>query len=314
MEWIEVRARTLEEARERALDALGVHESELEVEILAEPRRGLFGLRNTEAHIRARVKPLSREKPADRRRRRPREEQRPRRPRERAAAATNPPASRAAEPGDREPAGATTPGSDGASGTAKRRRRGGRGRSSRSSGGTGTAGTSPDERIATEEADAMTDPAEVADAAARSRAFAVGLLDAFELPGHVEVHTEEAAVECTIDGDGLGVLVGTRGATLAALEELLRDAVGHHAPGVRLHLDVAGYRARRRAALADFARRVAGEVTASGAAKALEPMSAADRKVVHDAIAELDGVDTVSDGVEPQRRVIIRPAAGGGTA
>src|SRR5690242_7314174 len=81
MEWIEVRARTLEEAKERALDALGVHETELEVEVLEAPRSGLFGLRRTDAHIRARVKPLSREKPQDRRRRRGREEPRTRAPR-----------------------------------------------------------------------------------------------------------------------------------------------------------------------------------------------------------------------------------------
>src|SRR3954447_14090037 len=76
MEWIEVRGRTMAEAIERALDALGVHESELEYEVLAEPKTSMFGLKRTEAHIRARVMPLSREKPSDRRRRRGRDGER----------------------------------------------------------------------------------------------------------------------------------------------------------------------------------------------------------------------------------------------
>ena len=70
MEWIEVSARTLEDARELALDRLGVVADELEYEVIDEPRGGLFGIGRTEARIRARVKPISREKPADKRRRR----------------------------------------------------------------------------------------------------------------------------------------------------------------------------------------------------------------------------------------------------
>src|SRR5690349_4750994 len=73
MEWIEVTGRTVEDAKELALDRLGVVEDELEYEIIDEPRAGLFGrIGHTDARIRARVKPLSREKPGDRRRRRAR--------------------------------------------------------------------------------------------------------------------------------------------------------------------------------------------------------------------------------------------------
>jgi spoIIIJ-associated protein len=336
MEWIEVRARTLEEATERALDALGVHETELEVEVLEAPRSALFGLRRTEAHIRARVKPLSREKPQDRRRRRGREEQRARNPRSARGASSGEsprPASTPAKPKSKPaPVGRAAAADDtqaetsddgvrdsaaaSGSSTSSRRRRGGRNRSRRPA--ATEPGTVPprDGRAAadTEETEepTMADPAELEQATTRSRAFAVGLLDAFDLDADVVVSTDEGSVECAIDGDGLGVLVGARGATLAALEELLRDAVGHHAPSVRLHLDVAGYRARRREALAEFARRVAHEVSTSGSAKALEPMSAADRKVVHDAVAEIAEVATHSDGVEPHRRVVITPTAGNG--
>ncbi len=137
--------------------------------------------------------------------------------------------------------------------------------------------------------------------------FATGLLEAFDAHGTVDVEPIDNEIEVRIAGDDLGLMVGPKGATLAALEELLRGAVGHKGPG-RLHLDVAGYRAKRKAALADFARRVADDVKSSGTAKALEPMTAPDRKVVHDTIAALDGVSTISDGEDPRRRVIIEPA------
>ena len=84
----------------------------------------------------------------------------------------------------------------------------------------------------------------------------------------------------------------------------------HAAEGqrARLHVDVGGYRQRRREALAEFTRKVAAEVDSSGEARALEPMSAADRKVVHDTVAELDGLATVSEGEDARRHVVIRPA------
>src|SRR4051795_1395437 len=78
MDWIEVTARTVEEAKELALDRLGVVEDELEVEIVDEARKGLFGIARSDARIRARVKPISREKPADRKRRRRPNERTPR--------------------------------------------------------------------------------------------------------------------------------------------------------------------------------------------------------------------------------------------
>jgi spoIIIJ-associated protein len=117
------------------------------------------------------------------------------------------------------------------------------------------------------------------------------------------------AVHVDIVGDGLGLLVGPKGATLAALEEIVRAVVQRSTGGhsARVHVDVGGYRQRRRDALAEFARRLANEVKDQGVERALEPMSPPDRKVVHDAIAEMDGVTTTSQGEEPRRRVVIRP-------
>jgi spoIIIJ-associated protein len=86
--------------------------------------------------------------------------------------------------------------------------------------------------------------------------------------------------------------------------------VQHHAGGhsAWIHVDVAGYRERRRQALAEFARQVAAEVKETGEERAMEPMGAADRKVVHDTISDIAGVDTTSEGEDPRRRVVVLPA------
>lgn len=142
--------------------------------------------------------------------------------------------------------------------------------------------------------------------------FLDGLVDAFELEGRVQMtEIDDETNEVHIEGRDLGVLVGQRGATLAAIQELSRTVVHRKVSGTaagRVRLDVAGYRARRREALERFTKELAEEVRTSGVAKALEPMGSADRKVVHDTVNELDGVATVSEGEEPRRRVVIVPA------
>ena len=141
--------------------------------------------------------------------------------------------------------------------------------------------------------------------------FLQGLLAALGAQGTVRAsRDDEDGITVDIDGEELGLLVGPKGATLAALEELTRAAVQHAAEGqrARLHVDVGGYRQRRREALAEFTRKVAAEVLAAGEARALEPMAAADRKVVHDTVAELDGLATASEGEDTRRHVVIRPA------
>lgn len=122
---------------------------------------------------------------------------------------------------------------------------------------------------------------------------------------------EDEALEAAIEGSELGLLVGQKGVTLAAVQELVRSMVQRQFVGqahARVRVDVAGYRARRKEALERFATSVAESVKESGVAKALDPMGSADRKVVHDVINGIDGVVTVSEGVDANRRVVIRPA------
>jgi spoIIIJ-associated protein len=322
VEWIEVSARTLEDATELALDRLGVVSDELEYEVIDEPRGGLFGIGRTEARIRARVKPLSREKPADRRRRRP-SERRPSGGRKRGQGGGSRSQSEpkpAAEPrGDSEPRGdgeaAGSAGTRSATSSGSRRRRGGRGRGG---GGrpTGSNGADDQKRAegrgeqaeATVNVDA--EDIDVDGQAERAEQFMTGLIEAMGLDGRVSSRIDEGTILLSVEGDGLGLLVGPRGSTLQAVEELARAVVQHGLSGrsARLRVDIGGYRERRREALAAFARQVADEVRASGTERALEPMSPPDRKVVHDTVSELDGVDTSSEGEEPRRRVVIHPA------
>ena len=143
------------------------------------------------------------------------------------------------------------------------------------------------------------------------RGFLVDLLDAFGLDGEVTATpAEEGAVELAVVGDDLGLLIGPKGATLQAVQELSRSMLQRTRPGeahARIRVDVGGYRARRREALEAFVRKVAEDVVASGTQKALEPMAPPDRKVVHDTVNDIAGVHTVSEGEDTRRRVVIIP-------
>jgi spoIIIJ-associated protein len=141
--------------------------------------------------------------------------------------------------------------------------------------------------------------------------FLEGLLREYGLEATVvSRELDEETVEIAATGDDLGPLVGPRGSTLAALQDVTRTVVQRHFPSRtdRIVVDVAGYREKRAGALQRFSRQIADEVIASGSERALEPMSPADRKVVHDAVTLMDGVVTRSEGEDPSRYVVIAPA------
>ena len=321
MEWVETTGKTVEDAKDAALDQLGVDEQDAEFEVLEEPRTGLFGRTRGEARVRARVRPTQPRPKVERRDRRGRSG-RPGRPGERRRQAGG--GDRRPRPADAEaeaktsedaaPAAVSTadPEAPGASATparaastsegAKRRRRGGRGR--------GSADRSRQDHDDEQETIEMSDT-ELAEQGEVVRGFLVDLLDAFGLDGEVTATpAEEGAVELAVTGDDLGLLIGPKGATLQAVQELSRSMLQRSLPGeahARIRVDVGGYRARRREALEGFVRKVAEEVVSSGAQKALEPMAPPDRKVVHDTVNEIEGVHTVSEGEDARRRVVIIP-------
>ena len=137
--------------------------------------------------------------------------------------------------------------------------------------------------------------------------FMEGLLEAMDLEGEVESSIEDETAFLDVKGEELGLLIGRRGQTLEALQELCRTAVQRRLRSrVRLLVDVEGYRARRRESLADYARSMAERAKSRGTEIELEPMNAYERKIVHDAVAEVEGASSFSEGEEPNRKVVVR--------
>jgi spoIIIJ-associated protein len=134
------------------------------------------------------------------------------------------------------------------------------------------------------------------------------LLDIADLDGDIDIDVEGDRAAVSVVGPGLDRLVGSGGTTLDALQELTRLAV-HRETGVRsrLMLDVGGHRAKRREELTALGAAAAERVAQSGEAERLAPMTPFERKIVHDAVATVDGVGTESEGEEPERLVVIRP-------
>jgi spoIIIJ-associated protein len=326
VEWVEVAAKTVEEATESALDQLGVAEGDAEVIVLAEPKAGLFGRTRGEARVRARVRPVG---PRPKRERRPRDRDRGGNRNQGSGNAQRQSASkpdgRAAADGDVSTSGGGSGERTGTGTSRSARRR--RNRSQAAGGGAGAAlaengqspsttaaprpaeknqqrSTEPKETVAMAEGMTLEEQGEV------GRAFVAGLLSEYGMQATVETRLiDEETVEIAARGDELGLLVGPRGSTLSALQDITRAVVQRQCPSRtdRILVDVAGYREKRSAALKRFSTQIAEEVIASGQEKALESMSPADRKAVHDAVNEIDGVATRSEGEDPNRYIVIAP-------
>ena len=135
-------------------------------------------------------------------------------------------------------------------------------------------------------------------------------LDILDFDGDIDLDVEGDRAVVSIDGgDDLDTLVGADGGVLDAIQELTRLAVQQElGERSRLMLDIAGWRAAKREALTEKGRLVAQRVLESGEAVEMEPMSPFERKIIHDAIAEIEGVSSDSTGVEPQRLVVVLPA------
>ncbi len=139
--------------------------------------------------------------------------------------------------------------------------------------------------------------------------YVEGLLDILDYDGDIDELVSAGRPMVEVVGDRLQPLVGQRGATLEALQELSRLAI-FRATGSpsRLLLDIGGYRATRRKELAAVARNAVEKVKQHGDEVRLDPMSAFERKCVHDVVNAISGVQSESEGVEPSRRIVVRPA------
>jgi spoIIIJ-associated protein len=269
MEWLETTARSVEDAKELLLDQLGVDAEDAEFEVVEEPKPGLFGRVRGEARVRARVRPAQVRQKVERRDRKKKDK-----PSEGSGAAEAPASAVVAAEPAAAPKAAPAP--------APARERAPR----------------PETTVT---------PTEVG---AEAQRFMDGLLDAFGIEHTTNVSVEGEHIDVRVEGEQLGLLVGPRGTTLQAVQEITRIVaqrkLGDHE--TRLTVDVGGYRQRRQEALARFATQIANDVLGSGEARALEPMNSSDRKVVHDTLSAIEGIDTRSEGDDPNRRVVIVPA------
>lgn len=329
MEWIETTGASLDEAKERALDRLGVAEDDLEVEVLAEPSRTMFGLKKSEARLRARVRPTSPRARVDRRDRNRRSDRNGGQNRGRSSSRKgqeNRKGARSSGSSDGDP------GQSPRSGDNRRRHSGGEDREvergsseSKKDQNTQSSETGRNrgrQKVAKESSvkpangndrggDRERTEVEAMDLQTQAQiteGFVQGLLDKMGLDARVASTIDEDRLTVEAQGLNLGLAIGQRGETVRAITELSRTLVQRSSDGQAegsLIVDIGGYRERRRSFLADFARNQAEEVLADGRSRALEPMSAADRKVVHDTIGEIDGLMTVSEGSDADRRVMI---------
>ena len=294
MEWVEITATTIDDAKAIALDRLGVDDADAEFEVIEEPKAGLFGRTRGEARVRARIKPNSVRAKADRRDRRGK-------PAGERSQNSRQDSGERAERGPRSDRGSRGP-------SRSRNDRNSRGdRNDRGERAPRTDRAPRAERAPREDLPPV-DPTTVS---AVATTFLEGLVKSAGLNGSVSAKVEGEHIDIDVLGEDLGFLVGTKGATLLALQDLTRVVsqrrLGDHE--TRLRVDVAGYREKRREALTRFALKVAGDVKSSGQARALEPMNSSDRKIVHDALTEVEGIATRSEGSDPFRRVVVALAS-----
>ena len=282
MEWVETTGKTVEEAKDLALDQLGVDHQDAEFEVLEEPKTGLFGRVRGEARVRARIAPKSPRPKNDRRR-----------------------GGRSKGKGDGE--GRSNQGGQRSEGRSNQRD------GQKAGGSQGARPKSQNDAPKRESKPREERPPMDADEQCRAATeFLSGLVNSFGLSAEVSADLDaDDYLNVGVQGEGLGLLIGPGLHTLDALQELTRNAVQRQADGRdygRVVVDVDGVRARRKEALAQFVTDAAKTVVETGDTVVFEVMSSADRKVVHDTVGDLDGVVSGSEGEDPRRRVVLKPA------
>lgn len=322
MEWIETTAGSVTEAKDLALDKLGVHDSDALFEILEEPKKGFLGRTRGVARVRARIAPKAPPPKNDRSRRRNGKSGSNKKGRnggdsakgssKKAAQSAAQSSAQGAAQGKAQGSSSEDDGSAKGQGRGRNRNRSNNKSPESSDNGAGQSETNDRHQKVSKPTNRRTEntPKEeipVEQVIERVEDFLGGLIRSFGLEGEV---TSE------IDGDYLtanvgvkdGVLIGPKGRTLDAIQELARVSAQRLGPTpVRIKVDIGGYRQARRDALVKFASQAADKAISEGVEVVLEPMSSSDRKVLHDALGEIDGVGSRSAGNEPRRRVVVVP-------
>ena len=267
-EFIDVTGKTEDEAISKALAQLGLDRDDVSVEILERAKSGFLGLGSCPAKVRVSYGPEE-EEPAT-----PVQEEKPKK------AEPKPRSEKPQQPKVRE--------------KEKKEER--------------PAPVQEEKAPAEETAPAVDRGEEVNDEKAQAiRKFLSGLLEQMESPADIHIYQpEKGRYQVILEGKNLGGLIGRRGETLDAIQQLTSYAVNRSGSGrVRVQLDAENYRAKREQSLQHLARKVAAKVTKYRRSVTLEPMNAYERHVIHTALQDVPGVTTYSTGTEPNRRVIV---------
>lgn len=278
---VKVGRKTLKQAKEAALEELGLPAERVEFTIIQEEKAGFLGIGGQDAVIVAKEKPRVRSR-----------QRRGRRSRKRSGSDAG-----------------SGPGSDSSPGARTKSTRGDTRGKGQGSGARRAAPRPADTSARRNDRNERSDRPEwgdIEEQATVAKEFLEGMLSAFGLEGEVTTEIDNDILTVRVDGDQTEALVGQRGTIMQAVLELTRTVIQRKTFGVtRMRIDIAGYGERRRQALTIYAGKLAEKVVAERGEVMLEAMNPADRKAVHDAIAEIDGVRSFSEGEEPERAVVI---------
>lgn len=279
MSYIDVTGKTEEEAISRALDQLGMDRDDVSVEILERAKSGFLGIGSTPAKVRVTYGPAEEEIPV-------RQETSVKPPEKKPGV---PEAVKAQPVPRKEPVSAKAP--------------------------VPVKEPAPVKKEAPVKAEAPAPvktevPAgeEVNDEkAAAIREFLSGLLEKMDIPAVIRVYLpEKGRYQVILDGENMGQIIGRRGETLDAIQQLTSYCVNRSGTGrVRVQLDTENYRAKREESLEHLAKKVAVKVVKYRRSVTLEPMNAYERHIIHTALQDVEHVTTFSTGTEPNRRVIV---------
>jgi spoIIIJ-associated protein len=287
MEWVEATGTTVDVAVEAALAELGLESVEqAQVEVIQEGKAGFLGMGARSAVVKVSRKP-----------RKPRK-------RNRRGAKASSGAGRQKGTSDKKKSGQSSKNGRG-SRPSNRKTPAGKTKTGNKKSGSSKERRAMDTSTTTEPKKDKPETS-IEDQAKVAKDFLSGLLESFGLEGEIQTRVEDEVLYLDIVGEQTEALVGAKGAAMYAVLELTRTTVQRHTYGApRMRIDIAGYGARRREALTIYTAKLVEQVKESGGEVMLEPMNAADRKVIHDAAAAFEDVKTYSEGEDPRRAVVI---------
>ena len=299
MEWIETTGTSIDEAKDLALDRLGVAEDELEIQVLTEPSSAMFGLKKTEARLRARVRPISPQIKTERNSKNNRDKNRKRSNQGRKNTNNKTNSEKSQKNNNQKNSKKTSEQLDDAKNSSKNKDN----RPEKATKAKNNPRTRKDE-METEKMDLSTQ-AEI------TESFLAGLLEKMGLESRVTSTIEDERLTVEAHGLNLGLAIGHQGQTVRAITELSRTIIQRKSRGSAsgsMTVDIGGYRALRQSNLEKFAKAQAEAVLSDGISRALDPMGAADRRIAHNAVSDIEGVETISEGSNMDRRVVIQLA------